>query len=137
MPPISPPSISVVAPIRDNHHLTRSCLESVARAAQGMAVEVLVVDDGSQGRRARALMRPLTSSWGRIAYDRETTSYRDALRVVAAYEPASARPPVRSLEAPPAASGAASGSGAALRELVERGRHLDEPRRSKAARSVP
>ena len=42
-----PTAVSVVVPARDNHDLTRSCLESVAVACESVAAEVLVVDDGS------------------------------------------------------------------------------------------
>lgn len=41
------PLLAVVVPARDNHDLTRACVRSVARAARSVALEILVVDDGS------------------------------------------------------------------------------------------
>lgn len=46
--PDARPLLSVVVPVRDNHALTRSCLESAKRTCDGSQAEVLVVDDGSK-----------------------------------------------------------------------------------------
>jgi hypothetical protein len=43
-----PPLLSVVVPARDLHPLTRRCVESVVRECRSIAVEILVVDDGSE-----------------------------------------------------------------------------------------
>lgn len=52
-----PPDLSVIIPVYNRGELVRYTLESVARAARGLTVEVVVVDDGSAPPAAEAIAR--------------------------------------------------------------------------------
>jgi hypothetical protein len=55
MSPPAPPDISVVIPVYNRGEVIRYCLESVRHAAAGLAVEVIVVDDGSEPPAAESI----------------------------------------------------------------------------------
>ena len=52
-----PPDLSIVIPVYNRGDLVHYTLESVARASRGLAVEVVVIDDGSEPPAAEAIAR--------------------------------------------------------------------------------
>jgi hypothetical protein len=52
-----PPDISIIIPVHNRGDLVRYTLESVRRAAEGLSVEVIVVDDGSEPPAAELIAR--------------------------------------------------------------------------------
>jgi glycosyltransferase involved in cell wall biosynthesis len=52
-----PPDISVIIPVFNRGILIRYTLESVRRASAGLAVEFIVVDDGSEPPAAESIAR--------------------------------------------------------------------------------
>lgn len=52
-----PPDISIIVPVYNRGNLIRYTLESIRRASAGLAVEVIVVDDGSEPPAAESIAR--------------------------------------------------------------------------------
>ncbi len=65
------PAVSVVVPSRDHPALLKKCLQAVERAAEGLSLEILVVDNGSSPENREkidAIRRELTDSGVKNTY---------------------------------------------------------------------
>ena len=55
------PDVSIVIPVYNRGEIIRYTLESVRQAADGLSVEVIVVDDGSDPPAAESIARQLVA----------------------------------------------------------------------------